>query len=745
MRHDNMLGIKKYYNHKDKMVPTFDLEKIIAVSNIGEFLGISQETFDRTWNNLTNSDGNSVTYISMEIGADLDIYNPIKDMLLSLPALDSNKNRNKIPLKKILHGPGKIPNYSGGLGILAGDTLKSFADCKLPVLAISLLYRQGYFSQFVDSRLGQLSQTVDWNPHETPCLYLLRDPNNPEEPLCIDVPFYNEYDQVTLATAQIWMKIEASHDLTFFIPELLVDFSLTETPSIIRSSAGQLYNSESSMIKAIQRRMLGSCIIPVMHTLGITSNTIHLNEQHGVAVAMHLIAEELHMSPGPEALSEISDHQIIEAAKKVSERLIYTIHTPVKAGHDRFDKTLYAGISHASCQRILDVLAHDDENPHTYNFTNFAMRVNRATNSVSRLHRDVTQKQFPNFAKKITAITNGVHHLTWISKARKKLFDSFPEISTWRDDPGIFSSAEELLNNNQFRSKFREAWKTDTAILIKYVNSILLQHRNQMTKTWIDPPNYFSSLIDNKTQLNPNVFTIGFARRFSTYKRADLIFDDIGRLCDIVLSNNWPITFLFAGKAHPADEPGKNVIKLILDYQEELYKRSNGLANLIFIPNYDMEIAQILVSGVHVWLNNPKRPLEASGTSGMKAAMNGVPNISIMDGWWVEGYHEGKTGWKFGHEGPIDNANLGETREELLYQEDSNSFYQLLPSVLNDFYEDPDFTTFLDKSIMNLVLNIPIFNTHRMAAEYLVKYDLQIPKQTKAKMEAFAQLYSSDN
>ncbi len=733
----------KYFSKSKSQAYT--INDVLATNNLGEFIGISQETFNRVWENLTSKDGNSVTYISMEIGADLDVYNPVRDRLLAHPAPESDNIFFDKQFQKILNGPGKIPNYSGGLGILAGDTLKSFADCKIPVIAISLLYRHGYFSQFVDSRLGQLSQTVEWNPHDTPCLYLLRNPVNPEEPLCIDVPFFNEYDQVTLGTAQVWMKLEASHDLEFFIPELLVDFSVTETPALIRNASGQLYNSESSMTKAVQRRMLGSCIIPVMHALGITSRTFHLNEQHGIAVAMHLIAEELHMSPNPKTFSQVSDKQILQAADKISERLVYTIHTPVKAGHDRFDKSLYAGISHESCQRILDVLAHDDENPHAYNFTNFAMRVNRSANSVSRLHRDVTQKQFPTFADKITAITNGVHHLTWISRSRAKLFDSFTEIDGWREDPGIFATAEVLLENSQFRSAFHKAWKNDTELLVQYVNQMLFEHRRLMAETWIDPPNYYSSLIDHKTQLSPDVFTMGFARRFSTYKRADLIFDDIDRLCDIVVSNNWPITFLFAGKAHPADEPGKNVIKLILDYQEELHKKSNGLANLIFIPNYDMEIAKMLVSGVHIWLNSPKRPLEASGTSGMKAALNGVPNISIMDGWWVEGYHEGETGWKFGHEGPIDNANLGETREELLYQEDADSFYQLLPSVLKDYYEDPDFSSFLDKSIMNLILNIPIFNTHRMAAEYLVKYDLQLPKQTKATMEAFAQLYSSDN
>jgi starch phosphorylase len=273
---------------------------------------------------------------------------------------------------------------------------------------------------------------------------------------------------------------------------------------------------------------------------------------------------------------------------------------------------------------------------------------------------------------------------------------------------------------------------------------MLQQHRSQMLETWIDPPNYFSSLIDHITKLNPDVFTIGFARRFSTYKRADLIFNDIDRLAAIFVEKNRPINFFFAGKAHPADEPGKTVIKLILSYQEELHKKSKGLANLIFIPNYDMGLAKMLVSGVHAWLNSPKRPLEASGTSGMKAAMNGVPNISIMDGWWVEGYHNGETGWKFGHEGPVDMANLSESREELLYNEDSISFYNLLPSVLDDFYRDRALSVFLDKGMMNLLKNIPIFNTHRMASEYLERYDLQLSTEVKNKMLSFAQLYSSD-
>ncbi len=721
-----------------------DLHNLIAKNQFGTFFGISQKKFDEVWNKLTNADANSVVYISMEIGADPDVFHPIKDKLIDLEKTDSMDPRLKQFIKKLFHGPEKIPCYGGGLGVLAGDTLKSFADCRIPVVAVSLLYRHGYFSQIVDSKIGQISQSVEWHPEQTPGLYLLHDPENPSEPLEIQIPFFNEYDQETMASAQVWMKMEINHSLDYFVPELLLDFSLPHNPAPIRDAAGQLYNSESSIIKATQRRMLGTGILPVLEVMGITSNTLHLNEQHGVVVALQLIAEELQTTLRQPDLSKATDDQIIAAADKIAERLVYTIHTPVKAGHDRFNKSVYAGISHKSCSHILELLAHDEDSPQSYNFTTLAMRVNRTANSVSRLHRDVTHKQFPGFAKKITAITNGVHHLTWISDARAELFDSFSELTNWRDNPGVLQNVKNLKNNSRFRTYLLRAWEEDSAILYDYVNAMLLQHRNQMTSTWIDPPNHYSNIIDGDTKLDPAVFTVGFARRFSTYKRADLIFDNLDTLCSIAVENNWPINFLFSGKAHPADEPGKSVIKLILDYQKELHVKSKGLVTLIFIPNYDMLIAKMMVAGVHIWLNNPKRPLEASGTSGMKAALNGVPNLSIMDGWWVEGYHEGLTGWKFGHEGPVDEADLSESPEALLYAEDSASFYQTLPKVLEEFYEDEFRSRFIDKAIMNLCLNIPIFNTHRMAAEYLQKYQLKLPSSLQSRMDDFAALYNSN-
>jgi starch phosphorylase len=717
---------------------------MVAKSPFGTFFGISQQVFDQVWSNLTAENGNSAVYISMEIGADLDVFNPVKTFLQQHEITDSKNPETRSFIKNFLNGPFKIPNYGGGLGILAGDTLKSFAACKIPVAAISLIYRKGYFSQLVDSRIGQISWSTQWSPESTPSLYLLKNPNDPDKPLCIEIPFFDHQDKTIMAFAQVWMKLEINENLDFFVPEFLLDFSLPQSPDWIREASNHLYDSSSEKMKAIQRRMLGAGVDPLIDVLGLTAKTIHLNEQHGVVLVLNLIADHLLQKYGPSYESTVQDTDILEAADAVADKIVYTIHTPVKAGHDRFSKSLYAGLSQAVGRRILTLLAKDIENPSLYNFTELAMRVNRAVNSVSRLHRDVTKKQFPQFAKKITAITNGVHHLTWISDAKAEVFDSFPELAKWRQNPEVFINAKKLQKNKKFRTYLEQAWQEDTKKLIDYVNEMLVLHRHQTEETWIDPPNFLSLLYEEDIPLKPSVLTIGFARRFSTYKRADLIFDDLIKLTDIVKELDYPVNFLFAGKAHPADEPGKVLIKIILDVQEELYERSKGLAKLVFIPNYDMSIAKMMVAGVHAWLNSPKRPLEASGTSGMKAAMNGVPNISILDGWWMEGFHDGKTGWKFGLDTPVDTATLSEEPSALLYEEDSASFYKMFPEVIKEFYVPQLREKYLDKCISNIFLNIPIFNTHRMIAEYCRNYVLDLPSQVSKKIKIFQELYQSE-
>ena len=219
------------------------LDSMLASGDFGEFFGVSQQVFDRVWGALTAAEGNSVAYISMEIGADLDVYNPVRDLLIESQLTGPLEGREKFFFDKFLDGPQKIPNYSGGLGILAGDTLKSFADCRLPVVAVSLLYRQGYFAQFVDSQLGQISQRVNWSPEDTPSLYLLHDPYRPEMPLEVEVPFYAPGKMEVVLTAQVWMKMEINHDLDYFIPEILLDFHRSDSTEIIQNAAAQLYNS----------------------------------------------------------------------------------------------------------------------------------------------------------------------------------------------------------------------------------------------------------------------------------------------------------------------------------------------------------------------------------------------------------------------------------------------------------------------------------------------------------------------
>jgi len=720
------------------------LRGMVSTNRFGKFFGVHQKVLDQVWNELTSPDGNSVTYISMEIGADLDVYHPVKKKLLAMEIHESSDPELEHIIKLFLNGPEKIPNYGGGLGILAGDTLKSFADCKIPVAGVSLLYRKGYFSQLVDQVIGQIAWSPEWYPGETPGLYLLKNPENPDIPLEIEVPFYDEQDREVKAKAQLWLKMEINEKLDYFVPEILLDYYTPSSPDWIRNAAQNLYDSSSVQVQIIQRRLLGAGVVPAMNALGITSRTLHLNEQHGVGVVINLIMDSLRDKLGENFRNKTSDKDILEAADAVAKRIVYTIHTPVKAGHDRYDQDIYKYVGHTFCQRILRLLAQDEEKANVFNFTALAMRVNRATNSVSRLHKKVTQKQFPQFADKISAVTNGVHHLTWISDAKAKFYDSFEELANWREDPSVFKNAESLIQNKKFRTSLEEAWFKDTQRLIAYVNQMLIEHRKQRQETWIDPPNFLSYLSEEESTLDPNAFTIGFARRFSTYKRANLIFEDLDVFLDIVNKYDKPVNFIYAGKAHPADEPGKTLIKSVLSLGEDLYNRSNGLVKLVFVPGYDMSIAKLMVSGVHAWLNSPKRPLEASGTSGMKAAMNGIPNISILDGWWVEGYHDGKTGWKFGYDTPVEKDSLSEDMSDLLYAEDSASFYQEFPGILESFYDKGLRKNYIDKCIMNIVLNCPIFCTHRMIAEYVARYGLHLPSQIAKQMDKFSSIYQSD-
>ncbi|MCI5207951.1 MAG: alpha-glucan family phosphorylase, partial [Candidatus Electrothrix sp. ATG2] len=264
-----------------KPISIDSVEELACSNQFGTFFGVPQPVFDQVWQELSSPKKNSVAYVSMEIGADPDIFHPVQDFLTEEGYTKSSEPNTQEQLDKYLHGPRKIPNYSGGLGILAGDTLKSFADTHVPVIAISLLYREGYFSQLVDSRVGQIDQATNWSPEKTPTPFQLQDPEQPGQPLEITVPFFNEYDHPTEAKAHVWMKLEVSEELDYFVPEFLLDYSIPSSPPWVREAGLRLYNAESAIMKANQRRMLGSGILPLTEALGLAPGTIHLNEQHG--------------------------------------------------------------------------------------------------------------------------------------------------------------------------------------------------------------------------------------------------------------------------------------------------------------------------------------------------------------------------------------------------------------------------------------------------------------------------------
>ncbi|MDH3330391.1 MAG: glycogen/starch/alpha-glucan phosphorylase, partial [Desulfobulbaceae bacterium] len=341
-------------------------QELICKNQFGSYFGVSQDTFDKVWNRLTEADGNSVIYISMEIGADPDVFHPIKDFLLKNELTASPDAGTQALIDKYLYGPRKIPNYSGGLGVLAGDTLKSFADIHIPVAGVSLLYKEGYFSQHVDLQLGQIDQATTWKPEDTPTLFQLREPGKPDKPLEVTVPFFNGDEKMSTIKAQVWMKMETGRDLDYFVPEFLLDYDLPTSPDWIKEVGQQLYSAKSTLIKANQRRLLGYGVLPVMEKLGLTAKNIHLNEQHGVTVTLHLIIQELENLLGPNYSQVVSDKDILIIADKVAHRLVYTIHTPVKAGHDRFDRALYSKITDKTCRQVLNLLAQDEESPDEY-------------------------------------------------------------------------------------------------------------------------------------------------------------------------------------------------------------------------------------------------------------------------------------------------------------------------------------------------------------------------------------------
>ena len=537
----------------------------------------------------------------------------------------------------------KMPTYSGGLGILSGDTLRSAADLQVPMVGVTLLYRQGYFQQDLDASGQQTEEPVAWRPED----HLERlDPT---------VIITIEERRVAVRAWRCVVRGITGHT----VPVYFLDTALPENDAWDRSLTGQLYGGDSRY-RLGQEAVLGLGGVAMLEALGHTGPLhYHLNEGHAALLILALLERR---SAGRSAGWTDED---VEA---VRTQCIFTTHTPVPAGHDRFESDVVRRLLGADRTAALEA-AECIVDGHL-NMTYLALRFARYVNGVALRHGEVSQGMFPHFP--INTITNGVHAITWTSAPFQELFDR--RIAGWRRDNLYLRYAMDLPLHEIERAHAQ-------------AKRALLDEVTRLTGR----------------RLSPETLTMGFARRATPYKRADLIFHDPDRLRWIA-KHVGPIQIFFAGKAHPKDEPGKALIRKIFETAAVL----GDDVPVVYLERYDMDLARLLVAGVDCWLNTPLKPLEASGTSGMKAALNGVPSFSVLDGWWIEGHIEGVTGWSIGEgdEPPDDPA----TELVSLYR-------KLEQTIVPLFYGRP--AEYVEVMRTTIALNGSFFNTQRMLAQYI--------------------------
>ncbi len=540
-----------------------------------------------------------------------------------------------------------MPTYSGGLGILAGDTIQSAADLGVPIVVITLLHRKGYFFQKLTDDGWQTEEPVEWVPADYTRLQSQK------------VSVYIEGRPVKVCA---W-KYEIRGCSGDTVPVYLLDTNLDENAEQDRILTDHLYGHESHY-RLCQEIVLGIGGIKMLRALGYNQiERFHMNEGHAGLLTIELLEEQL-LKKGDDTTITPDD---IEAVRR---QCVFTTHTPVAAGHDQFPIELVHQVfgSHDAFA-IENVFCCDK----TLNMTYLALSLSSYVNGVAKKHGEVSRQMFTGY--KIDAITNGIHAGRWACEPFQKLFDA--HIPGWREDN--FSLRYALGIPCQDIQKAHAEAKRE-----------LIEHVNQYTNTGMDT----------------DVLTLGFARRAASYKRGDLIFSDRGRLRQIAAEVG-PFQIVFAGKAHPRDTEGKELIKRIVAAAHEL----RDSVRIAYLPNYDMSIGRLMTAGVDVWLNTPQPPLEASGTSGMKAALNGVPSLSILDGWWIEGCIEGVTGWAIGH-----NHRLTEQPDR---QQDAQWLYEKLRQVAELFYNDhARFCAVMQHAI---ALNGSFFNTQRMMQQYVLK------------------------
>jgi starch phosphorylase len=534
-----------------------------------------------------------------------------------------------------------MPTYSGGLGVLAGDTLRAAADLGLRMIAVTLAHRKGYFKQRLDANGMQTEEDQPWDLERT---------LTPEDPI---VTVFVEDRPIAIRTWRYDMKGVTGHT----VPIFLLDTDLEQNDPRDRELTDHLYGGDGDY-RLRQEAVLGIGGARILEALEYQPMVYHMNEGHAALLTIALLERQLR----GKSLERAADKDL----EAVRRHCVFTTHTPVPAGHDRFSLQQGYRILGSERTRFIERTIGADDG--LLNMTHIALRFARYVNGVAMQHGNVSREMFPDYT--IDAITNGVHAATWTAPALQAVFDR--HLPRWRED----------------NLKLRHAMNIP---------------ESEIAAAHLDAKLALIAAIRDQTglQLRPEIFTIGFARRAATYKRSDLLFTDPERL-QRAARELGGLQILLSGKAHPADDPAKAKIQRVIEFAKQL---GCDELKIVYLDNYDWSLGALLTGGVDLWLNTPKRPYEASGTSGMKAALNGVPSLSVLDGWWIEGWIEGVTGWA-----------INDHEEE---RDEANSLYEQLEQVILPlFYGRHDEWRRIMRS--TIALNGPYFNTQRMLEQYVL-------------------------
>jgi len=584
--------------------------------------------------------------------------------------------------------------YSGGLGVLAGDYLKEASDCNVNMVAVGFLYRNGYFTQALSMEGQQIAIYEPQNFNMLPLVQLKDEHDNPFE-LTLDFPGYQVY-------CNVW-KVSVGR-----IPLYLLDTDHPQNSEYDRQITAQLYGGDwENRLK--QEYLLGVGGIKLLNALGIKKQVYHCNEGHAALINAQRLVDLIEQQ-------KLSFSQALEVVRASG---LYTVHTPVPAGHDQFEEGLFSKYMSAypaklglSWDEFMDLGRENSGNTHEkFSMSVFACNTCQEVNGVSWLHGKVSREMFNPIWKgyfpeelHVNYVTNGVHMPTWTASEWQKLYNRFfgPE---WMSDQSNGKHWEKI-----YQVSDEEIWETRQVLKQKLIEYIRAKYK----ENWLQGQGDATRVMAILERINPNALIIGFGRRFATYKRAHLLFTNLDRLSKIVNNPERPVQFVFTGKAHPADGGGQGLIKRIV----EISKLPDFQGKIIFLENYDMALAKRLISGVDIWLNTPTRPLEASGTSGQKAEMNGVLNFSILDGWWLEGYVKG-AGWAITEKNTYQN---NEYQDQL----DAVTIYSMLENEIIPLYFNrkdkaysPEWVMYIKNSIAKIA---PRFTTKRMLDDYINQF-----------------------